>query len=86
MSTNDPLGILSLTETIQDLKGNLDQLEKVLLFGEELPITEEMIIERTGINVGTLYSLRKEGKLRFHKPGKSVMYFASEFAEDIRAL
>ena len=86
MSTNDPLGILALQETIKELKEKLSNLEKVAIFGEELPISEEMIIERTGINSGTLYALRTKGKIRFHKPGKGVMYFASEFAEDIKSL
>lgn len=88
MNTNDPLGILALQETIKDLKEKLSNLEKVAIFGEELPVSEAMIIERTGIRPGTLMALRQDPKkdFRSYKVGKTVMYIPSEFTEDIKSL
>ena len=83
MSNNDPLGIKSLQETIRELQSKLNDLEKVAVFGEELPVSESRIIQLTDIPKGTLLSLRNEGKLSFSKVGKTVLYLPSQFKADL---
>lgn len=86
MSTNDPLGIGTLQRAVDTLTGQLEEIRKAIDIATELPITEKMLMEQTGIRPHALLSLRQEGRIRYHKPGKAVMYFPSEFAEDIRRL
>lgn len=80
---NDPLGIQALQKTIEGLQLKLSELEKVVLFGEELPVSESRIVQLTDIPKGTLLSLRNEGKLKFSKVGKTVLYLPSEFKADL---
>lgn len=83
MSTNDPLGIHALQDKMNAVIAQLEKLEQFMLHGKELPVSEALIMEKTGIRQGTLLSLRQSGDLRYYKAGKSVMYLASEFTEDI---
>lgn len=82
----DPLGIHSLIEKLHAAHEQLDKLEQFVLHGVELPVSEKMITEKTGIKSSALLSLRQSGKLRSYKVGKTVLYLPSEFTEDIRVL
>lgn len=80
---NDPLGIHALQSRMETLQSQLEKIEKSALFGEELPVAESIIIEKTGIKKGTLLNLRNEGKIKSYKAGGVVMYLPSEFKNDI---
>lgn len=80
---NDPLGIHALQSRMEALQSQLEKIEKSALFGEELPVAEDVIIEKTGIKKGTLLSLRNAGKIKSYKAGGVVMYLPSEFKNDI---
>lgn len=83
---NDPLGILALQREIGVVRLEISNLEDKLTNNLDLPITEKVLIEKTGIKASTLTALRKAGKIRSYKPGKDVMYIPSEFRQDIRKL
>jgi hypothetical protein len=80
---NDPLGIHALQSRMEALQDQLGKIEKSALFGEELPVAESIIIEKTGLRKSALLSLRNNGKLRFGKVGKDTVYLPSQFKEDI---
>jgi hypothetical protein len=68
---------------MEALQDQLGKIEKSALFGEELPVAESIIIEKTGLRKSALLSLRNNGKLRFGKVGKDTVYLPSQFKEDI---
>lgn len=86
MSENDPLGINTLITEIRQHSGRLNKLEALISSSLDVPVTESILIERTGINKRTLLTLRKDGKVRSYKVGKDVTYIPSEFRDDIRKL
>jgi hypothetical protein len=83
---SDPLGVYELTETIRQYAGKIDELKALVSSGLDMPITEAVLIEKTGLSANTLAAMRKEGALRFYKARKHVTYIPSEFTEDIRKL
>lgn len=83
---HDPLGIYELTNRLRSIEEKFDKLEQFILHGVELPVSEKMIIEKTGMRQSTLLTLRQSGKLRSLKIGKSVLYLPSEFKEDIYSI
>lgn len=82
----DPLGIHALHKDILFLRESVEKLIEQITHGAELPISESLLIEKTGITRPTLYRLRRSGQLRWYKPGKEVMYIPSEFTADIKKL
>lgn len=74
----DPLGIHALRRDLTNTCNKLDKIEQMILSSMDMPITEEKVIEITGIDRPTLYRMRKSGILQSYKPGKKVMYLPSE--------
>lgn len=81
---NDPLGIHALSEKIEALLSRISVLEEAMSEGSETMISEEKLMRVTEFKPATLRRLRKEGKVRFYKPGQQVAYLLSEFNDDIK--
>jgi len=64
----------------------LDQIVSTLAQsqGAELPITAEVLAERTGLKVAHIHDLRRKGKIRSYKLGGKVLFYFSEFNSDVR--
>lgn len=75
---HDPLGIIALQKDLATTCDKLHKIEQMIVSSMDMPITEEKIMEITGIDRPTLYRMRKAGLLRSYKPGKKVMYLPSE--------